>query len=54
MSSQEITDIAANAKRASRGLAGLSSMKKTEVLKHMAGSLREKAEFLKKENAKGP
>jgi glutamate-5-semialdehyde dehydrogenase len=52
VSSQDISDIAANAKRASRGLAGLSSMKKTEVLKHMAGSLREKAEFLKKENAK--
>ncbi len=52
MSIQDISDIAANAKRASRGLAGLSSMKKTEVLKHMAGSLREKAEFLRKENAK--
>ena len=52
MSSQEITDIAVNAKRASRVLAGLSSMKKTEVLKHMAGSLRQKADFLKKENAK--
>ena len=52
MSSQDITDIAANAKRASRSLAVLSSMKKAEALKHMAGSLREKAEFLKKENAK--
>ena len=52
MSSQEIKDIAVNAKRASRVLAGLSSMKKTEVLKHMAGSLRQKAGFLKKENAK--
>jgi glutamate-5-semialdehyde dehydrogenase len=52
VSSQEITDIAANAKRASRGLAGLSSVKKTELLKHMAVSLRQKAEFLKKENAK--
>jgi glutamate-5-semialdehyde dehydrogenase len=52
VSSQDITDIAANAKRASRSLAVLSSMKKAEALKHMAGSLREKAEFLKKENAK--
>jgi glutamate-5-semialdehyde dehydrogenase len=52
VSSQDITDIAANAKKASRSLAGLSSMEKTELLKHMAGSLREKAEYLKKENAK--
>ena len=52
MSTQEITDIAANAKKASRCLAGLSSVKKTEFLRHMAGSLREKAEFLKIENAK--
>jgi glutamate-5-semialdehyde dehydrogenase len=52
VSSQEITDIAANAKRASRSLAGLSSVKKAEALKHMAGSLREKAEFIKKENAR--
>ncbi len=52
MSSQEIKHIAVNAKRASRILAGLSSMKKTEVLKHMAGSLRQKAGFLKEENSK--
>ena len=52
MSSQEIKDIAANAKRASRSLMGLSSAKKAEVLRHMAASLRGAAEFLKKENAK--
>ncbi len=52
MSSQDITDIAANAKRASRSLAVLSSVKKTELLKHMAASLRQKAEFLKKANAR--
>jgi glutamate-5-semialdehyde dehydrogenase len=52
VSSQEITDIAANAKRASRSLAGLSNLKKADALRHMAGSLRQKAEFLKKENAK--
>jgi glutamate-5-semialdehyde dehydrogenase len=52
VSSQEITDIAANAKRASRSLAGLSSMKKAEVLRHMAGSLRQRSGFLKDENAK--
>ena len=52
MSSQEIKDIAANAKRASRSLMGLSSAKKAEVLRHMAASLRGTAEFLKKENAK--
>ena len=51
MSSHVITAIAANAKRASRTLAGLSSTKKAVALKHMAGSLRQKAEFLKKENA---
>ena len=52
MSSQVIKDIAANAKRASKSLMGLSSAKKTEVLRHMAASLRGTAEFLKKENAK--
>jgi glutamate-5-semialdehyde dehydrogenase len=52
VSSQEIKDIAANAKRASRSLMGLSSAKKAEVLRHMAASLRGTAEFLKKENAK--
>lgn len=52
MSSQEIKDIAANAKRASKSLMGLSSAKKAEVLRHMAASLRGTAEFLKKENAK--
>ena len=52
MSSQEIKDIAANAKRASRSLMGLSSAKKAEALRHMAASLRGTAEFLKKENAK--
>ncbi|MGD0209607.1 MAG: glutamate-5-semialdehyde dehydrogenase [Desulfomonilia bacterium] len=52
MSSQEIKDIAANAKRASRSLMGLSSAKKAEALRHMAASLRGTAEFIKKENAK--
>ena len=52
MSSREIKDIAANAKRASRTLMGLSSIKKAEALRHMATSLRGSAEFLKKENAK--
>lgn len=52
MSSQEIKDIAANAKRASRSLMGLSSAKKAEALRHMAASLRGAAGFLKKENAK--
>ena len=52
MSSQEIKDIAVNAKRASRSLMGLSSAKKAEALRHMAASLRGAAEFLKKENAK--
>ncbi|MGD0819649.1 MAG: glutamate-5-semialdehyde dehydrogenase [Desulfomonilia bacterium] len=52
MSSQVIKDIAANAKRASKSLMGLPSAKKTEVLRHMAASLRSTAEFLKEENAK--
>jgi glutamate-5-semialdehyde dehydrogenase len=52
VSSQEIKDIAANAKRASRSLMGLSSAKKAEALRHMAASLRGTAEFIKKENAK--
>ena len=52
MSSREIKDIAANAKRASRSLMGLSSAKKAEALRHMAASLRGAAGFLKKENAK--
>jgi len=52
VSSQEIKDIAANAKRASRSLMGLSSAKKAEALRHMAASLRGTAEFIKKENAR--
>jgi len=52
VASQEIRDIAANARRASRTLMSLSSIRKEEALRHMAASLRENASFLKAENRK--
>lgn len=52
MSNQVIIDIAERARRASRVLAGLSSVKKAEILHAMAAGLRGRKDFLKKENAR--
>ncbi|HPS93586.1 MAG TPA: glutamate-5-semialdehyde dehydrogenase, partial [Deltaproteobacteria bacterium] len=52
MASQDIREIAANARRASRTLMSLSSIRKEQALRHMAASLRENASFLKAENRK--
>jgi len=52
VASQDIREIAANARRASRTLMSLSSIRKEQALRHMAASLRENASFLKAENRK--
>ena len=52
MASRDIREIAANARRASRTLMSLSSIRKEQALRHMAASLRENALFLKAENRK--
>lgn len=52
MSESLVVSIAKNAKRASRSLMNLSSLRKAEALRRMAESLRENAAFLKEENAK--
>ena len=52
MSNQVIIDIAERARRASRVLAGLSSVKKAEILHAMAAGLRGRKDFLQKENAR--
>ncbi len=52
MSNQVIFDIAERARRASRALAALSSVKKAEVLNTMAAALRGKKDLLKTGNSK--
>ncbi len=52
MSESLVVSIARNARRASRSLVSLSSVRKADALKHMAKSLRENAQTLKEENAK--
>ncbi len=52
MSESLVVSIAKNAKRASRSLMNLSSVRKAEALKRMAGSLRENSGILKGENEK--
>jgi glutamate-5-semialdehyde dehydrogenase len=52
VASQEIRDIAIQARRASRTLMNLTSLQKEQALRHMASSLRENSLFLKTENRK--